>query len=47
MDGYVQFDEDVGTPGQFVKKGVSLIKIQIARGGKMVFGARVPGSRHR
>jgi hypothetical protein len=30
MDGFVQFDGDVGTPGGS-KKGVSLIKIQISR----------------
>ncbi len=42
MDGYVEFDRNVGTPGDFVTKEVSLIKIQISRGGKLVSGHGYP-----
>jgi hypothetical protein len=42
LDGYVQFDQNVGTPGGKGAKEVSLIKIQIARNSKSVSGHGYP-----
>lgn len=42
MDGYVQFDQNVGTPGGKGAKPVSLIKIQISRTSKQVAGHGYP-----
>jgi hypothetical protein len=42
LDGFVQFDQNVGTPGDFVKKEVSVIKIQISRSSVLVSGHGYP-----
>ena len=42
LDGFVTFDQDVGLPGNKVKKAVTTIRIQMSRDSKLVSGHGYP-----